>query len=364
MSTIPPEASRLERLRQFLVPTRRAMLNSAAILLLLAAIRPEVPLLRPVHSFLFVVDISMSMHTRDMHIDGEPASRAEAIRRSLTDALRDLPCGTRAGLGIFAGYQTMVLYAPVEVCSHYNELASSVSKISPQAIWASDSEIAKGIYNAISFLEDGDRETQLVFVTDGHEAPPISARYRPQFRGTVGAVNGWLVGVGEIAGSPIPKIDDRGRQVGIWRESEVAQSDPYTAGRSTSGGGEKMVDLDTSKISADVEARLQATPGREHLSQLRETYLKLLAEELEFDYTRLGSGTVLAAKLISGRASAWRWVPTQISQGLGVLAVICLLMAYWRSNRDPLAWSLYWLSWPLRRWRSRRGARKTDATIV
>ncbi len=359
MSAVPPEVgpSRLQRVRQWLMPTRRAMLNTAAILLLLAAIGPEVPLLRPVHSFLFVVDISMSMHTRDMHIDGEPASRAEAIRRSLTDALRELPCGTRAGLGIFAGYQTMVLYQPVEVCGHYNELASSVAKISPKSIWASDSEIAKGIYNAMGFLEESDRETQLVFITDGHEAPPISARYRPQFRGTAGAVKGWLVGVGESVPSPIPKIDDRGKQVGVWREAEVQQADPYASGRSTSSGSEKMVDVGAGKISADVAARLQTSPGREHLSQLRETYLKLLAEELEFDYTRLGGGTVFAAKLVSGQASAWRWVPTQTSQGLGALAVLCLLFAYWRSNMNPVSWTLYWLSWPLRRWQSSRQAR-------
>jgi len=363
MSAALQPLSRLQRLRQALLPTRRAMLNTAAILLLLAAIRPEVPLLRPVHSFLFVVDISMSMHTRDMHIDGELASRAEAIRRSLTDALRELPCGTRAGLGIFAGYQTMVLYAPVEVCSHYNELASSVSRISPQSIWASDSEIAKGVYNAIGFLEEGDRETQLVFITDGHEAPPVSARYRPQFRGTVGAVHGWLVGVGGTAPTPIPKIDDRGRQVGVWKETEVAQSDPYTAGRPTSGGSEKMVDSEAGTIAADIAARLQTTPGREHLSELRETYLKLLAEELEFDYARLSEGSALATSLIGGKASAWRWVPTQISQGLGGLAVLCLLMAYWRSNMDPLAWTLYWLRWPVRRWRS-RATRKGNATTA
>jgi len=348
--------SHWQRLQQLLMPTRRAMLNTAAILTLLAAIAPEVPLLRPVHSFLFVVEISMSMHNRDMHVDGEIASRAEAVRRSLTDALRDLPCGTRAGLGVFAGYQAMVLYKPVEVCSHYNELADTVGRISPKSIWASDSEIAKGIYNAIGFLEDSDRETQLVFITDGHEAPPVSARYRPQFRGTVGTVKGWLVGVGELTQSPIPKIDDRGRQIGVWRENEVAQQDPYTTGRSSSTGGEKMVEVGPGKISAEIAARLQSSPGREHLSQLRETYLKLLGEELEFDYARLSGGSLLAARLISGKASAWRWVPTPISQGLGALAVMCLLFAYWRGNRSPVAWTLHWLLWPLRRWRAlRRG---------
>jgi len=63
---------------------------------------------------------------------------------------------------------------------------------------------------------------------------------------------------------------------------------------------------------------------------------------------------VLAAKLISGKASAWQWVPTQLSQGLGALAALCLLMAYWRSNRAPLAWTLHWLAWPWRRWQARR----------
>ena len=340
--------SPLPRLRRLLLPTRRAMLNTAAALLLLAALRPEVPLLQPVHSFLIVVDISMSMHTRDMHIDGDTASRAAAVRRSLSDALREFPCGTRAGLGVFAGYQSMVLYKPVEVCAHYSELASTVGKISPQAIWASDSEIAKGIYNAISFLEAGDRETRLGFVTDGQEAPPISARYRPQFRGEPGSVKGWLVGVGELALSPIPKIDDRGRLVGVWREQEVAQADPYTMGRSTSSGRDKMSDEGGGPINAEVALRLQSRPGKEHLSELRETYLKLLAEELEFGYIRLGSGEALADKLISGPASTWRWVPTPASLGLGTLALFCLIMAYWRSNLSPLEWTLHWLLWPLR----------------
>ena len=357
MSEQHPPETRVQGLRRLLVPTRRAMLNTAAVLLLLAAIRPEVPLLRPMHSFLIVVDISMSMHTQDMRVEGEPASRAEAVRRSLTDALREMPCGTRAGLGIFAGYQSMVLFQPVEVCSHYNELASSVAKISPQSIWASDSEIAKGIYNAMSFLEVGDRETQLVFITDGQEAPPISARYRPQFRGEAGAVKGWLVGVGELALSPIPKIDDRGRQIGVWRKQEVAQADPYTTGRSTSNGGEKMADVGAGKVNAEVAVRLQSRPGKEHLSELRETYLKLLAEELEFGYVRLGRGEALADKLIGGPASAWRWVPTPASLGLGILAAMCLIMAYWRSNIGPLQWTVYWLSWPLR-WLLSRAARR------
>jgi mxaL protein len=348
----------LPRLGRGFTPTRRAMLNTAGVLMALAAVQPEIPVLQPVHSFLMVVDISRSMYVRDMRVDGELTSRAAAIQRRIAETVRALPCGTEVGLGVFAGYQTMVMFQPVEVCEYYNELEKSASGISPDTIWATDSEIAKGIYNAIGFIDGASSGTQLVFLTDGQEAPPVSARYRPQFRGTVGAVKGWLVGVGEPTLSPIPKLDERGRQIGVWQAQEVAQSDPYTSGRSTTGGGEKMADADAGKVSSDVTLRLQAQPGREHLSQLRESYLKLLAEELEFGYTRLGTGSGLADQLIGGPASTWRWVKTPISPALGVLALICLIMAYWRSNLSPLDWTRYWLGWPLRQWRQQRLRRR------
>lgn len=344
---------RLATAARWLTPGRRGLLLLAAVLLLAAALQPRMALLRPVHSFLFVVDISMSMHTRDMRIDGEPVSRAVAVQRSLTDAIRALPCGTRAGVGLFAGYQTTVLYLPVEVCSHFNELAETIGGISPQSIWASDSEIAKGIYNAISFLDGAEGRPQLVFITDGHEAPPVSPRYRAQFQGTPGEVPGWLVGVGSLALSPIPKIDERGRQVGVWQEQEVAQTDLFSAGRRGSGEAEQMVQ-DETPVDAGLASRLQLQPGKEHLTQLRETYLKLLAEELQMDYVRLGDGTSLARRLMAGPASEWRWVPTRISQGLAALALVCLVFAYWRGDRSPLAWAVHWLTWPWHSWRQWR----------
>ena len=50
------------------------------------------------------------------------------------------------------------------------------------------------------------------------------------------------------------------------------------------------------------------------------------------------------------------------SPGLAVLALACLVMAYWRSNMSPAAWAVYWLIWPWRRWRA--GRTKQNATAV
>ena len=47
----------------------------------------------------------------------------------------------------------------------------------------------------------------LVFVTDGHEAPPVDSRFRRSFDDKSGEVAGLIVGVGDLRASAIPKID-------------------------------------------------------------------------------------------------------------------------------------------------------------
>ena len=63
-----------------------------------------------------------------------------------------------------------------------------------------------------------------VFVTDGHEAPPLDPRHRPAFDDKPGDVAGLLVGVGGLLPVPIPKSDPMGRPLGFWRADEVMQT--------------------------------------------------------------------------------------------------------------------------------------------
>ncbi len=47
--------------------------------------------------------------------------------------------------------------------------------------WEGDSRVAAGLFRAIGLAAD--LGSDLVFVTDGHEAPPLPARGGPAFEG-------------------------------------------------------------------------------------------------------------------------------------------------------------------------------------
>ena len=235
--------------------------------LILSIVKIEVDLPKPSDSFLFVIDTTMSMNANDMQKDSNIMSRIEYVRLILTNAIKDFPCGTEVGLGVFAGYQTTVLYEPVEVCKNYSEIIKSISYVNSKMIWAGDSEVSKGIYNSIKLIKKINPNIRLIFLTDGHEAPPISPLYRPQYNDKVGLVSGILFGVGGSKLVSIPKINAEGEFSGQWQQSDVMQLDPFSLGRKGSDDAEKLVDDSNIKADPNIILALQATPGQEHLTQ-------------------------------------------------------------------------------------------------
>ena len=308
--------------------SRKTLLFIAWFFLLLAALNLDANVPKPSHNVLIVVDISLSMNTRDIKTNTLAKSRISFVRESLENLVRELPCGTKIGLGVFAGYQSSVLFNPVEICENYSDLVRSFGFLETNMIWAGDSEISKGIYNSIKIISKLDPNIRLVFITDGHEAPPISPAYRPRFDSPKKQVKGLLVGVGDIKKSKIPKINSDGEQSGYWREDEVMQYDPFTLGRKGSDTNEKLIDDESSKVDPYIIEQIQATPGQEHLTQLREKYLKLLSKEIKFSYTRLADGKILANDIHDMRFSEWRNVNTQLSGIFGVLGVLSLITAF------------------------------------
>ena len=75
------------------------------------------------------------MNVEDYELDGTPVSRLAYARQAAPRALRDLPCGSRIGLGAFAEYRTLLLLAPVEVCGNYNDLLVSLDYIDGRMRW-------------------------------------------------------------------------------------------------------------------------------------------------------------------------------------------------------------------------------------
>ena len=302
----------------------------------LAASNINFDLPRPLKSFVFVVDVTMSMNVEDENIDNESVSRLEFTKKVLSDAIPGLTCGTNVGLGVFAGYQTTILYDPIEVCENFSDILKSIENLNTGIIWAGDSEVSKGLFNALNLVGNIKRKSHVVFFTDGHEAPPISAKYRPRFDKKNGVESGIIRGVGGDNLVGIPKISRAGERFGMWGADDVFQLDQFSLGRKGSDSAETLVDEPGFEIDPLLVENLQATPGKEHMSSLREKYLKLLADEHDLFYEKLESKESLLSSLDDYRFASWRKFETNISNFFALCAVFCLLMVFVKSFRKKV----------------------------
>lgn len=275
-------------------------LLTALVLLLAALALPPVELPRDTFDHLIVFDITQSMDVADQELDGAPASRLDYARAALRLALRELPCGSRVGLAIFTQYRTLALVAPIEVCANYNDLLASLASIDGRMRWGNASEISKGVFWSMRVARELGEQIDVIFLTDGHEAPPLGRTDLVPFDDArPGSVRGVLVGVGGLVPRPIPRSDADGKRVGVWRADQVVQ-------RVTGDGG---------------------APSREHLSSLREAHLRTVARVAGFEYARLTDPGVLAPVLRTPALAHRRPVKTD----LGWLpAALALALLAWR----------------------------------
>jgi quinoprotein relay system zinc metallohydrolase 2 len=280
-----------------LAPDSRARwLWCALALLLLALAMPPVPLPRHTVDQIVVFDITQSMDVPDHALDDSGVSRLRFAREAVRRALPGLPCGSKLGWAVFAEYRTLLLVAPIEVCANHAELVGALERIDGGMRWSNASEVTKGVFWAMRVARDtaaGGR-VQVVFITDGHEAPPLAARQLPLFDDLrPGEQPGWLVGVGGDAPQPIPRVDKLGRPIGLWQADEVVQ--------------------------------LPGTSS-EHLSSLHEVHLEALARRVGFGYARLRSLEAIRPVLHDPRAAQRVMVPTDLSPL--PLAAALLLLAF------------------------------------
>ena len=270
------------------------MLAGACLALAATFLYPYITLDRPQYRFLFVLDVSQSMNATDRMLRGKPVSRIAFAHELLRETLRELPCGAQAGLGLFTEYRTFLLLEPVEVCANYSDLASMLDRLDYRMGWAGGSEISKGIFFGLRIAKSLKPPAVLVFITDGHEAPPLNPKIRPEYEGKPGEVAGLLVGVGGDTLVPIPKFGVDGKPLGYWAADEVMQTDVYSRGRGGSVAGESMAENETGPADR---------PATEHLTALKESHLRQLASELGLKYHRLESTAALVAALEAGGAA-------------------------------------------------------------
>ena len=266
---------------------RTGLLFAAMLSAVIAAVAPRLGLRQDVHDIVAVIDITGSMNTRDMGEAGHPLSRLVAAKTGLERLASRLPCPSRLGLGVFSERRAFLLFDPVPLCDNYDAITGAIRQIDWRMAWEGDSYIARGLYSALE-LAPG-LNADLLFLTDGHEAPPLRGSAIPPFEGRVGQVKGLIVGVGGLAKSPIPKFDGDGREIGVYRVQDVPHDNRHGL---PPEGSERAAGWD----ARNAPFGSQAVVGDEHLSSLREEYLRTLAATTGLSYLRLGDdGALLAA---------------------------------------------------------------------
>jgi mxaL protein len=261
-----------------------------------------------------IVDITGSMNARDMGNPIGSESRLEAVHQALVGLIQNLPCQSQIGLGLFTERISFLLFNPVEVCGNYDALESAFSDINWRMAWQADSYIAKGLYSAIDIASS--IKSDLIFLTDGHEAPPLPYTGTPPFSGKPGDVKGLIVGVGGQQKSPIPKYDEDGRQVGVYGPSDVPQDNRI---------GQAPPGADKREGYNPRNAPFGAMPegGDEHLSSVKTAHLKDLAQQTGLTYVELQKTPGLASPLLA--STSIRTIATSTNMGY-VPAFIALLL--------------------------------------
>lgn len=275
----------------------------ALVLLLIALVMPRINLPHDAYDYMLVFDISQSMNVEDYQLDGTPVSRLAFAHEAARHLLRDLPCGSRVGWAAFTGYRTLPLLAPVEVCAYYNDLLASLDQIDGRMRWSNASEITKGVYWSVLAAQEtklaADSHPDIVFISDGQEAPLLDPSYPPRILDDLPnhSIHGWLIGIGADTPSPIPRIDEEGHREGYWHADEVVQPSAF----------------------GDNNA-----PQMEHLSGVREPHLRALADQIGFGYARLTDLPSLSEALRDERYARRRPTPTDLYWLPAALAVLVL----------------------------------------
>lgn len=297
-----------------------ALLASALFLLVIALFRPTVPIKHNIYTYLLVADISQSMNAVDMKINGKPASRLAHTQKIMHEIISSLPCGTKVSIGLFAGVSVAALYHPIEVCANFAALQGTIDHLDWRMAWSGNSRIRESLYNIARTIRSFPEPAQVVFLTDGEEAPKLHAFNTRDLKDFQGA-DGWLfVGIGSEKGAAIPKLSDKNQLIGYWSNESFALQ-PGVAQISESNIGIR-------------DDNVAGGENDRYISKLNEEYLKSVAKEVDGHYVNGESVHAILGAMKIQKPARRDVAPFDLHWILASLAGLLLLSAY--ISRHPI----------------------------
>lgn len=291
-----------------------ALLASAFVLLIAAAFKPAIPLPRSIYSYILVADISQSMNVVDTTLNGKPTSRIAYTQYMMRHVVASMPCGTHVSIGLFAGVSIAALYNPIEVCSNYAAIQDTIDHLDWRTAWSGNSRLRDSMFALARILRAFPEPAQVVYFTDGEEAPKLHAFNTKDLTNFQGG-NGWLfVGIGSDKGSPIPKLDEKNQLIGYWSNDSFAMQ-PGIAQISEANLGVR-------------DNNVASSTGDRYVSKLQEEYLQSIAKEVSASYVRGDSLQSILSAMHKQKPARRDIAPYDIQWILASIAGLLLLAAY------------------------------------
>ena len=318
--------SAIRGLRGTWAPARRVGAFALAIALLLPVFpRPTLQLRGATYAYLFVVDVSESMNVRDVPNGAPDESRLERARQSVLSALAALPCGSRVAVGLFAGSDVLPLFEPIEVCRHYPAIEQVVRGIDWRMAWDGDSRVEAAVVAALH--EAGQRGLDLVFISDGDEAPHVTVPHFGDLLAMQGKVKGLLVGVGGPQPRPVPRLDADNRVIGYWSAVDAVREGFYP-------NLSELVKDDQS--AAELERTGAFDEVREHKSALNEEYFRQVGVAAGLGYVAADTPQQVAAAVTDPKIARHEDAERDMRIVFGFASAIFVVIGWVQKRREDI----------------------------
>lgn len=303
----------------FLKDNHETLLYVAAVgLLLLALFKPEIQLKQQVHNYLLVADVSQSMNAEDEKLNNQPVSRLAYTRQLMKKIVQTSPCGTYFSVGIFASDNVALLITPLEVCKNLDVITDSIDHLEWRMAWKGNSRLSFGVRAAANTFDSLNVPAQMLFFTDGDEAPRVNVTIKQDLSGIQIGNNFAFVGVGGHTKVGVPRFNSANKRVGYWPISDNNNAGAVGVTYSDPGHDEP----DPSVASAEYDR---------FLSQMEEEYLISLAGEIKAKYIK-GQDNPAFYNFVQKQKPAASFVTDYTIRWLYLLLAVILIFATYVPN--------------------------------
>ena len=289
-------------------------LIGALIFLLIAMCKPYINIKQERKSYLFIIDVTQSMNVPDMRLSGKPISRLEYSKYLLKNTVKNLPCGTQVGLGVFFKTTATLLYTPIETCANYHVLWDTIDHIDWRMASQGNSNIRIGLLSIESLLAtNGDDIAQVILMTDGQEAAPLNIFTKVSMTKWQGKQPLLILGLGNSKPSPIPKLNDKNQVIGYWSTDAIKLNPASNVDEGHDGGRDNSIANE---------------PYEYYLSKLDEAYLKELSTEIGAKYSKASSVEALITGISQLPSEIKFSVKFALSWLFATLALLLMIAGY------------------------------------